>query len=141
MNKYQAEKIINKYGESIVNNKGLFRKQSTLPCSKAKIRYAFYVYIAAIINDLGRFPKDIGQNLAATYSMLDCFVSDEEADRLNRIPEMIKNKQLNAEKPNDEKQIKEYFSLVTNALRRNGSYFDEINDYIGECYKEKGIRS
>ncbi len=140
MNKYQAEKIINEYGGAIANNKGPFRKQSTLPCSKAKIRYAFYVYIPAIINELGQLPQDIGQNLVATYSMLDCFISDDEADRLNRIPEMIKNKQLNAEKPDDEKQIKEFFSLVTNALR-NGSYFDEINEYIGECYKDKRIIS
>lgn len=140
MNKYQAEKIINEYGVAIANDKNAFKRRSTLPCSKAKIRYAFYVYIRAIIDDLGCLPNDIGQNLVATYSMLDSFVPDEDADRLNQIPKMIKNKQLNAEKPEDKKQIEEYFSLVTNALR-NGSYFDEINNYIGECYKEKGIKS
>lgn len=70
--------------------------------------------------------------------MLDCFLSDKDAERLNRIPELIKNKKLNGENPDDKKQVDEYFSLVRNALC-NGNYFDEINEYIGECYKEKGI--
>lgn len=136
MDKYQAEKIINAYGGAIANNKGPFRKQSTLPCSKAKIRQAFYIYISAIIDDLGNLPNEIGQNLVATYSTLDCFLSDKDAERLNRIPELIKNKKLNAENPDDKKQIDEFFSLVTCALH-NGNYFDEINEYIGECCKEK----
>jgi hypothetical protein len=71
--------------------------------------------------------------------MLDSFVPDEDAERLNKIPEMIKSKQLNSEKAEDKKRIEKYFSLVPNALR-NDNYFDEINDYIRECYKEKGIK-
>jgi hypothetical protein len=139
MNKYQAEKIINAYGGAIANNKNVFKKQSILPCSKAKIRYAFYVYIQAIIDQLGHLPKDIGENLVSTYCMLDAFVPDEDADRLNKISEKIKSRELIAENPEDKKQIEEYFSLATNALR-NGYYFDEINNYIGEYYKEKGIK-
>lgn len=138
MDKYQAEKIINAYGGAIANDKNSFKKQSTLPCSKARIRYAFYVYISAIINDSGNLQNEIGQSLVATYSMLDCFLSDEDADRLNCIPDLIKNKKLDATNPDDEKQIKEYFSLYAKAAR-NGGYFDEINDFIGECYKEKGL--
>ncbi len=139
MNKFQAEKIINGYGGAIAGSEKVFKKQSTLPCSKAKIRYAFYVYIAAIIDQTGYLPKDIGENLVATYCMLDAFIPDEDAERLNKIPEKIKDRQLKAENPEDKKQIDEYFSLVANALR-NGNYFDEINEYIGECYKEKGIK-
>lgn len=139
MNKFQAEKIINAYGGAIAGSEKAFKKQSTLPCSKAKIRYAFYVYISAIIDQTGHLPKDIGENLVATYCMLDAFVADDDAERLNQVPEKIKNKQLNAENPEDKKQMNEYFSLVTNALR-NGNYFDEINEYIGELYKEKGIK-
>jgi hypothetical protein len=140
MNKYEAEKIINKYGATIANTKNVFKKQSTLPCSKARIRYAFYVYISAIIDELGYFPKDMGENLVATYTMLDSFVIDEEADRLNQLLKMIKNKQLNAENSEDKKKIEGCLSLATNALR-NGNYFDEINEYIDECYKEKGLKT
>ena len=139
MNKHQAEKIINAYGSAIANAKNVFKRRSTLPCSKAKIRFAFYVYIPAIIANLGNLPEDIGQTLVATYSMLDCFLPDEDAERLNRTPTLIKDKKLDWENPDDKKQIDEYFSLVTNALH-NEIYFDEINDYIDECYKEKGIK-
>ncbi len=85
---------------------------------------------------MGYLPEDIGENLVATYCMLDAFVPDEDAGRLNKVPEMIKSKQLNSEK--SEEQIEEYFSRVPNALR-NGNYFDEINNYTRELYKEKGI--
>lgn len=143
MNKYQAEKIVKEYGGAVAkvsNDTDVFRKRSFLPCSKAKIRHAFYVLIDAMIDEQGHLPEAIGQNLVAIYCMLDSFVSDEDAGRLNKVPEMIKNKQLDREKSGDKKQIEEYFSLVPNALR-NGNYFDEINDYIGECYREKGIKS
>ena len=137
MNKYQAEKIIKDYGGAIASDKSVFKKQSTLPCSKAKIRYAFYVCLSAIIDQRGCLPKDIGENLVAIYCMLDAFVPDEDAVRLNKVNEMIKSKQLNSEKSKE--QIEEYFSLVPNALRNN-NYFDEINDYIRELYKEKGVK-
>jgi len=136
MDKYQAEKIVKEYGGAIANDKNVFKKSSTLPCSKAKIRYAFYVLMDAVVKEQGHIQEDIGQNLVAIYCMLDSFVSDENADRLNKIPEMIKNKQLDREKPENKNQIDEYFSLVPNALR-NGKYFDEINEYIKECYKAK----
>lgn len=137
MDKYQAEKIINAYGAAIANDKNVFKRQSALPCSKVKIRQAFYVYISSIIHDLGGLPDKIGENLVATYSMLDCFLSDEDAERLNRIQSLIKNKKLNAENQDDKKQVDDYFSLVSNALL-NRKYFEEINDYIAECYKKKG---
>lgn len=139
MNKFQAEKIINAYGGAIAASKKIFKKQSTLPCSKAKIRYAFYTYIATIIDEIGYLPEDMRLNLVGTYSMLDAFIPDEDAERLNKIAEKIKNRQLKAENPEDKKQIDEYFSLVRNAIR-NWNYYDEINEYISECYKEKGIK-
>ena len=83
MNKFQAEKIINNYGSAIANSKNVFKKQSTLPCSKARIRYAFYVYLAAIIDQTGHLPIGIGENLVTTYCILDAFVADDDAERLN----------------------------------------------------------
>ena len=136
MDKYQAEKIVKEYGGAIANDKNVFKKSSTLPCSKAKIRYAFYVFINAVVKEQEHIQEDIGQNLVATYSMLDSFVSDENADRLNGIPDILKDKQFDREKLENKKQIEEYFLLVPNALR-NGNYFNEINEYIEECYKAR----
>ena len=137
MDKYQAEKIVRDYGGAIANDTNVFKKQSSLPCSKAKIRYAFYVYLSAIIDQLKYLPKDIGESLVATYCMLDAFVPDEDAIRLNRVNEMIRSKQIDSEKSKE--QIEQYISLVPNALRNN-NYSNEINDYIRELYKEKGIK-
>ena len=69
--------------------------------------------------------------------MLDAFVPDEDAIRLNRVNEMIRSKQIDSEKSKE--QIEQYISLVPNALRNN-NYSNEINDYIRELYKEKGIK-
>ena len=35
MDKYQAEKIVRDYGGAIANDTNVFKKQSSLPCSKA----------------------------------------------------------------------------------------------------------
>lgn len=136
MKKYEAEKIINRYGGAIAQNKSPFKKKSTLPCSKAKIRQAFFVYIPAILDDMGQLPANTGEPLVATYSMLDAFVEDKEAERLNQIPSLLEKHKLDPKKAEDKKEIDEYFSRVTNALR-NGEYFDEINDFIEECYRER----
>lgn len=136
MDKYQAEKIVKEYGGAIANDKNVFKKSSTLPCSKAKIRYAFFVLINAVVKEQGHIKENIGQNLVAIYCMLDSFVSDKDADRLNKILEIMKNKQLDRTKPEYNIDDKEYSSLVINTLR-NGKYFDEINEYIEECYKAR----
>ena len=129
----QAEIIVKAYGGAIAQNTNVFKRQSTLPYPKGMIRDAFHIYIAEIIDLSGTLPKEHGEQLIAVYSMMDAFVPDKDADRLNRINEQVRNKQLDAGTP----EVKEYFSLVPNALR-NPKHFDEINDYIKKCYKEKG---
>lgn len=136
MDKHEAEKIVNKYGGAIAQDKNPFKKKSTLPCSKAKIRQAFFIYIPAILDEIGQLSSNLGESLVATYSMLDSFVEDKKAEKLNQIPLLLKEHKLDFNKPEDKQQIDEYFSRVANALR-NGEYFDEINDFIKECYKER----
>ncbi len=113
MDLLQAEKIVNAYGGAIAKDTNVFKKQSTLPCSKAKIRDAFYSYLPSIIDQLGELPKDLGESLVLTYCMMDAFVPDKDADRLNKINERMKNKQLNSKKPDDQRQIEEYLSFTT----------------------------
>jgi hypothetical protein len=141
----EAEKILNKYGDVIAQDKNHFKKESTLPCSKAKIRQAFFVYIPAILDEMGYLPSNIGGSIVTTYSMLDAFVKDEEAEKLNRIPLLLKENKLDYgknkldyDKPEDKQKIDDYFSRLTKALC-NREYFNEINSFITECYKERGI--
>jgi hypothetical protein len=138
MDKYQAEKIVEKYGGAIADSEiGIARRKSQLPCCKAKIRLAFYVYISSYIKEFGRLPKDLGEKLVVTYSMLDAFIEDDRADYVNKIGQMIKNKTLDKDDPNDIGKINDYFNFAHNLHNRN--YVDEINEYISECYKEKGL--
>lgn len=135
MNIEKAEKIIHEYGAAIASTDNAFKKISTLPCSKAMIRYAYCVYIPAIIERVGSLPEEIGENLVSTYCMLDVFVPDDEAERLNSTFLKIKSQELDAANIQDKVKIDEYFSRFSSALR-NSTYFDEINAYIGECYRE-----
>lgn len=138
MDKYQAEKIINRYGAAIEADENVFKKRSTLPCSRARIRYAFYFYIPAIIQEFGHLPKGMGESLAGSYGLLDAFIADDDAYRLNKIGELIRNKQLSAVHPEDKQKIDEFFTRQQTAWF-NFAYRDEINEYIAECYKEMGV--
>lgn len=138
MDKIQAEKIVNKYGAAIANDKNFFKKKSSLPCSKAKIRYAFYVHIKSIVEEAGALPKNLGSTLVNTYSMLDAFMDDEEANRLNSRYDALKK--LDLKEPDEKREFEDIGSRIFKAIR-NGDYFDEINEYIGECYEEKNSGS
>ncbi|MFA5035447.1 MAG: hypothetical protein WC500_06690 [Candidatus Margulisiibacteriota bacterium] len=136
MTKEQAEKIINLYGGAIAQNENAFKCLSTLPCSKGKIRYAYFKFISCYIDDYGSMPEDITENLVTTYSLLDAFVPDEEAKQLNQRQGLIKNHKLDKTNPEDKKLIDEYFFLVTNALA-NMKYREELHEFIGNCYADK----
>ena len=136
MNNIQAEDIVHGFAEVIARDENAFKKQSDLPCSKAKIREAFYVYIQAIIEKLGTLPKNIGDNLVECYCMIEDFLPDDEANRLNDIGKKNLNKQLDIGNPEDAQKWTEYTSKVAD-LQMYGKSFDEINDFIRECYNKK----
>lgn len=140
MNKYQAEKIVNSYIAAIAKRTdgGVLRKKSLLPCSKAQIKQAYFIYIAAIIKEFGSLPGDIGENLVLTYSKLNAFVDDKEADELNRSGRLIKDKKIDNKNPKNKEKINRYFNHALRSIR-DGELFDEINEYIDECYKSAGL--
>lgn len=146
MNKYEAEKIINAYGGAVA--KGVVKRISWLPCSKAKIKQAYFIYIDAIINDYGNLPDDKGQPLVLCYSMLKMFVDDDEADRLDAIKARIDAKTLDWEKPEDKTIGSEYFSYSSGVKQKDGTYiggmmdgdlYNEINEFIGECLEKNKV--
>lgn len=138
MNKYQAEKIVNSYGAAIARGTdgGIVRRKSLLPCSKARIKQAYFVYIAAIIKEFGGLPKDMGENLVLTYSMLNGFIDDQKADEIIKIERLIKEKKLDSNDPKDKEKMDRYFSYAMRAIS-DGELFDEINEYIGENSDEQ----
>src|SRR3990167_2945996 len=93
MDKYEAEKIVNAYGAAI--GKGTeqgtaVRLAQNLPCSKAKIKQAFFTYIDTIIKEFHTLETDIGNKLVTTYSLMNSFVKDEEAKELVKLGKKMK---------------------------------------------------
>ena len=130
MNKFEAEKIVNAYGGVIANTKGPFRKISELLHPKAIIKKGYLLYIEAIIKEFGALPKDMGEALVITYSMLDGFLDDKEVKSLNELGELIKDKKT---VDISKERLNEYCDKARKALR-SGELFDEINEFIGACY-------
>ena len=125
----EAEKIINGYGAAIANRVGMAGRKSDLPCSLGKIKQAYFVYLDALISE-GLLTQELGGNLVTCYSMMKIFVDDEEAEEINAI------KTEGMEKASWEKK-KQYVDFARERMR-DGELFDEINEFIAECYKKYG---
>ena len=131
----QAERVINKYGDSLVKNEGfvVFR-QSTLPMQKRGIEINFKKYAEGCIryNMMGSSLENL---LAQNYGSLGLFVKDSISDRINLdfklYGEAIKNN-----KPYDEEKYKKLIEEIQHynfEKLRKMSYFEQ---YI-EALKKK----
>jgi hypothetical protein len=141
MDKFEAEKVVQDYGGAIGRGTDgrVVRRASWLPYSKGKIKQAYYIYLEALINDTGSLPADIGNNLVTTYSLMNMFVDDEKADRLLKIERAFDAKKPDVSKPEEKLSFQEYADYCQKMM--DGELFDEINNFIGECYKKAGIGS
>ncbi len=141
MNPQEAEKILNEYGSAISDNPKPFHHKSLLPCSKARIRMAYFIYIPEILNQIetNQNIPEIIENLLRTYSMLDGFIEDTEADRLNLIGELGKQGKLDSAKSEDKAKQDEWISKVSKSIH-NQNYFEELNDFVAECIKTKLVK-
>ncbi|OGM98129.1 MAG: hypothetical protein A2735_00270 [Candidatus Yanofskybacteria bacterium RIFCSPHIGHO2_01_FULL_41_21] len=132
----EAEKIINNYGAALgVGTNGTARLISLLPASKAKIRYAFYVYIAELVKN-SQLTKEIGNNLVGAYIGLRSFIDDKKADKFNKIHRQIEEEVKTKNNSDiDTEEKKEYMDFIKEVY---GIMADmaEINDYIRECQED-----
>ena len=129
----EALDIIGEYGGAIA--KGDIRRLSYLPCSKARIKQAYFVYLPALDEAEGGFHQEPVENLVQCYGMLNQFVDDEQADRLETIKTKMDNNKLDYDKDSDKELAKEYFAYMQ--TMRDGTLIDEINEYIQEI-QERG---
>jgi len=130
----ESEKILNAYGGAIADGyeQGTALKKSSLPCSVAKIKQAYYNYIEGLIKKDGKLPKDFGFVLVNTYERLSAFIDDQEADEINKTEKLIKS--IDAIKVDTSRRQK-YFDYVARKIN-DGDLFDEINEFISECHKK-----
>jgi len=137
MNPFDAEKIINSYGSALsVGTSGIARPESLLPYSKARIKYAYFVYLENIIKQ-GLLSQEIGDNLVNTYSSLAFFIEDDECDEINNTSKLIKNKTLDYNIPDNKINFDKFKDFTQKYLYLSQEYQKEIYDFILECYKKK----
>ena len=134
--------LVNAYGGALAKGTvqgTAIRLSRNLPSSKARIKQAYFTYIEAIISDMGKLRKDLGNHLVTTYANLNSFIDDEEANELIEISIGMKSGKYDNGRPEDKKKIGKYMTFaVSNPF--NGELYDEINEFIGECYKKYGVQ-
>lgn len=131
----EAEKILNAYGGVIANGfgQGIALKKSFLPCSVARIKQSYFTYIDGLIKRDGKLTNDVNLMLTSTYERLNSFVDDSEAEEINEIFNNINNKIEKEETTNDLKteKLRDYIKIAY-----DGTLYNEINEFIAECYKK-----
>ncbi len=133
MNPQEAEKIINQYGALIANApKGkIALNVFSLPYSPGKIRYAFFVYVEALINE-GLFDDTIKGNLELTYAMLDTKFREND-DEINEAWPKYKSDQSARDVIN---KCGGLSSLVSCPEKMN-----EFHNFVADCYGNWGKKS
>lgn len=156
IDKHLASKIVNQYVDAIEKDAAAFKKISSLMYSKKEIEEAFFVFMEEYIKLFRCLGEDFGIELVSWYSMMDLFIADSEAERLNECLErglavIDKNDQIVLEPtllrmmrlskgihdgvfsnhPNTDKMRHALIKYATDS--RNGVYFDEINEHFGRC--------
>lgn len=111
-----AEKLVNAYGGALAaGTDGAARPMSLLPASKAKIRLAFYVYIAELVKRVA-LTEDLGSSLVVAYNGIDTFIPDERAEKYNKIEAQIKGEvDTNSTSKIDSEDKKEYMNFIREA--------------------------
>ena len=129
MTPIEAERLIQEYGATISRGTdgGIARKLSWLPCSRCRLRHAFYVYLAEIIVK-NQLTQTIGDNLKGAYMTLNQFIADTDADTINKIHAEIR---YGGGQISDDKRAT-YSKFTNHAFRHDESF--EINSYINECF-------
>lgn len=134
MTSREAEKIINSLGGAIAREDGIARKQSFLPCSIPKIKQAYFIYLEEL-HKLNILTKDTAEKLVITYSMLDSFIDDTEAEKINAIQKKIKRKEIDFNNPEEKKTTDGYFAFASTKLF-SPILSDEIKKFISELIKK-----
>jgi hypothetical protein len=132
MTPQEAEKIIHAYSTVLGNGTegGIARKHSTLPCSKSRIRFAYYVYLTYLTEQGDRY-EELIHKLMVTYAALPQFVADREAEELNSV----------YARKRDKGDIEEDASRKLNAFQSKAfdpAQMTEIDAFVQECYFSNG---
>lgn len=130
----EAEKILNLYAGIIVNGlkTGIAFKKSLLPHSVARIKQAYFTYVDYVIKTEGKLSEADEIMFTDSYSRLDFFIEDEEADEINELFLLHKNNHERIEIG----KSKKFRDFIKNRYTKNS--LNEIKEFIIDCYKKYG---
>ena len=131
MTPQEAEKIVKAFCASVeVNDGRLAMRASLLPCSKARIRYAYFVWLETLTKE-HLLTEEIRVAFTRTYPILDHVLEDKQAIEINAISEMSSQKEISRDNP----EHKVHFDKLSDFILRSytESSFIEILDYVDEC--------
>lgn len=133
MNLSEAQGLMEKYRLALkkgTEGKTVLRRATLLPASKAKIKYAYFVFLEHQIQD-GEFTPREREQITNEYTQLAYFV---EENTLNKYQGLHKDWQREKSNPlngrEDAKGIKQYLAF-THTLG-GPDLFREINEFIEE---------
>lgn len=112
MNFQDAKLIIDKYINALakgIENNGIARYQSILPCSKEKIFDAFKIFLAHSIHNKP-LPSEIFEKYLEVSLYIDHFIEDEKAKIINELHAMGSYKEI----MKDESKSKIFFDYRAN---------------------------
>lgn len=131
MTAQEAEVIVNQYGGVIAETPpgSIKRKASSLPFSKALIKYAFFIYIETLV-ETNALTEEVGYPLVYTYGLLSTFINDDEAEKVNQLYRRANQNELD--------WFTEEGKIVQDAMRGvagSQELENEINEFIEACYQ------
>lgn len=115
--------IFNTYAECLKRDGKIAGKLSLLPCSKDRIKSAFFSVVEDMINSK-EMTKEKLNKIATAYAYLDSFVEDEEADKINAVAES-----LSGGNDFDEKNIE---MAITGIKNIDPSDFTKYTNFVSE---------
>ncbi len=128
----EANNIINEYKKSLdrgAEGETVLRRISWLPCSKGKIKYAYFTVIEDIVEDEGILGSELKKELLETYSLLNTFVDDHMVDKYAKIYDEWQAKKSDFYRNKKDEMLAKQYINYTYTLRGD-ELAKELNDFV-----------
>jgi hypothetical protein len=128
----EAERIINLYGKELAKSAATAKDtvvlhESSLPCSKGRIKQAYFTYISELLKVNPKYIRENLQQLIGAYSQLNNFVNDNEAKMLESA-----KKYTYSPGSKDTSIMSAWTKYVSKCLNGDDELKDEIITFIRE---------
>ncbi len=124
----EASNILEQYGDVVA--KSSIKHLNDLPCSKAKIKQAYFTYLPELYKREGKFYDEFISPLVMCYGQLNAFIAEDDANKLEIIQAKIDKRKKDEDYDLTIEEGKRYINYTK--LLQDGSLINEINEFIAE---------